>query len=109
MFKDRLKLLRTSNKFTQQDLADKLEVSQRTIAFYEKGERHPDYESLLKLADIFECSVDYLLGRTNNPNEVLRKPNPDEALVVLAKNANIPEKMLKEYIEYLRGLQSKSD
>jgi transcriptional regulator with XRE-family HTH domain len=108
MFHNILKQLRIANKYTQQELADKLNVTQRTIAFYEKGDRHPDFDTLITLATIFDCSVDYLLGRTPKPNETLTKPSVDEALVVVAEGSNVPRSMIKDYIEYLKS-QNKKD
>ena len=62
---ERLKEKRTKAKLTQAAIADRLRVSQSTYAGYETGKRQPDIETLLKLADIFETSTDYLLGRYN--------------------------------------------
>ncbi len=44
-----------------------LNMSQNTISRYETGEREADYKTLILFADYFNVSVDYLLGRTNNP------------------------------------------
>lgn len=63
-FYTRLKNLRVRNNFVQKDLAEKLGLAQTTIANYEKGKRFPDEEILLKIADIFNISLDYLLGRS---------------------------------------------
>ena len=100
MFHKILKDLRVLNKYTQQELADKLDVSQRTIAFYEKGDRHPDYETLIKISKIFDVSVDYLLGLEN---ENLEKVKYDEYGIVVtkAKNTNISAKALEEMIDFI--------
>ncbi len=63
----RLKPLRKSKKISQLKLALDLNMNQNTISRYETGEREADYATLVKLADYFNVSVDYLLGRTNNP------------------------------------------
>lgn len=54
-------------KISQMKLALDLNMSQNSISRYETGEREPDFASLIKFADYFNVSVDYLLGRTNNP------------------------------------------
>lgn len=59
----RLKDKRKSHKYTQQEIADKLGITQSTYAYYETGRNEPDLETLKKLADIFETSIDYLVGR----------------------------------------------
>jgi len=53
---------------SQAELAEKLGVSQQTISKYERGTREPDNETLVKLAEIFNCSIDYLLGKTDIRN-----------------------------------------
>lgn len=49
---------------SRKDIAKYLGVSLASISYYETGVNYPTVESLLKLADLFEVSVDYLLGRT---------------------------------------------
>lgn len=65
MFGKRLKTLREKKDMLQKDLAEILDVSSGAIGMYENGKRTPDYEILKKIADYFEVSVDYLLGRTD--------------------------------------------
>ncbi|MGM0341635.1 helix-turn-helix domain-containing protein [Enterococcus sp. AZ007] len=64
-FGSRLKELRAAKKITQQQLGDQIHVSKVSISGYERGERSPDRETLTSLADFFEVSTDYLLGREN--------------------------------------------
>lgn len=66
---NRIKNLREELNMTQQELADKLEGAKSTVAMYEKGNRKPSLEVLVKLSEIFDCSIDYLLGKTD-----VRKP-----------------------------------
>ncbi len=66
-FHNILKELRINRNIKQTDIAKHLNVLPRTIRFYESGEREPDFDKLIALADYLDCSVDYLLGRTNNP------------------------------------------
>lgn len=63
----RLKQLRTERGISQVRLAMELSVSQHTISRYETGEREADYAMLIRIADFFDVSVDYLLERTDNP------------------------------------------
>ena len=62
----RLKELRKKRKITQLKLAMDLNMNQNTISRYETGEREANYVALIELADYFDVSVDYLLGRTDN-------------------------------------------
>lgn len=65
-FGDRLKSLRREKELTQAELAKIFSLGESTISFYESNKRTPDYELLNKLADYFNVSIDYLLGRTDN-------------------------------------------
>jgi len=64
---ERLVKLRRKYNYTQQRLADFLGITRPAYTAYERGTRQPDYETLLKLADYYDVSIDYLLGRTDNP------------------------------------------
>ena len=59
----RLKKLRKERKISQLKLALDLNMNQNTISRYENMEREADYETLVKFADYFNVSLDYLLGR----------------------------------------------
>ena len=63
-----LKLLRSELKLTQTELGKALNLSQRAISHYESGERFPDEVILNLIADYFDVSVDYMLGRTKIKN-----------------------------------------
>lgn len=64
----RLKELREAKHLSQVRLAMDLHLSQNSISRYENIEREAGYETLILIADYFHVSLDYLLGRTNNPN-----------------------------------------
>lgn len=64
----RLKELRKQKGISQLKLAMDLSMNQNTISRYETGEREADYKTLIKIADYFNVSIDYLLERTDNPN-----------------------------------------
>lgn len=64
---ERLKKLRKEKKLTQSELGSKINVTKVSISGYESGNRSPDTDTLQRLADFFEVSTDYLLGRTDNP------------------------------------------
>ncbi len=63
----RLKELRKKKGISQLRLATELNTTQNTISRYETGEREPGINELIKIADYFNVSVDYLIGRTENP------------------------------------------
>ena len=67
MFKDNLIELRKINNMSQEDLASQIGVSRQTLSKYETGENDIPTQILIKLADYYNTTTDYLLGRTDNP------------------------------------------
>jgi transcriptional regulator with XRE-family HTH domain len=63
----RLKQLRKERGISQLKLAMDLNMNQNSISRYETGVRQADYVTLIKFADYFQVSIDYLLERTDNP------------------------------------------
>ena len=62
----RLKELRKAKGISQQKLATDLHTNQNTISRYENGEREPGIIELIKIADYFHVSIDYLVGRSDD-------------------------------------------
>ncbi len=62
---NRIKLLREEKRMSQEELASKLELSKGIISMYENESRKPSYEVLIKLSEIFNCSIDYIVGNSN--------------------------------------------
>ena len=79
-----LKKIREDKNITQTKLSTEIEVSQELISHYEIGQSKPNIENLIKLADYFNCSTDYLLNRTDNP--------------ILLKSASTANIRLNEFI-----------
>lgn len=63
----RIKELRLQKGITQEQLAQHLNVAKSTIGMWENEKREPNFKMLIRIADYFDCSIDYLLGRTNDP------------------------------------------
>ncbi|GIN71284.1 hypothetical protein J14TS2_17590 [Bacillus sp. J14TS2] len=70
MLNVRLSSLRKNKNKTQQEMADYLGITRPAYTAYERGNRQPDYETLQKIADFFDVSTDYLLGRTDNSKTI---------------------------------------
>lgn len=70
---DILKKLRTEKGLSQKELTDQLAINRSTYARYETSSTQPDFDTLEKLADYFNVSIDYLLGRNNNSFSYLEK------------------------------------
>ncbi len=64
-FAEQLFLLRVENGLTRGQLAEKLNVSVRLISYWENGQRECDFNMLIRIADLFSVSIDFLLGRSD--------------------------------------------
>ena len=72
----RLRALRTGMKLTQVQMAEYIGMVQSSVNRYEAGESEPSFEILLKYADYFDVSLDYIFGRTDNPQGKLYANHP---------------------------------
>ena len=63
----RLRELRKARGITQQKIAMDLNLSQNSVSRYETGEHEAGYDMLIRFADYYQVSIDYILGRTTNP------------------------------------------
>lgn len=77
MFKDIFKELREDACLTQDDVANKFNISRTAISKYENGEREPSLELLIKLSDYFNVSIDYLVGKTKISSRFYNAKNLD--------------------------------
>lgn len=62
---NRIKQLREENKMTQIQLAEKMNKTQQTISLYENGTNEPDLDGYILLSKLFNCSVEYVAGKSN--------------------------------------------
>lgn len=60
-FSEKINMIRNHNKLSQEEMADKLDVSRQTISKWESGISYPEIDKLISISEIFEVSVDYLL------------------------------------------------
>lgn len=73
MIGERLTSLRKERKWTQEEIAKKVNIPRSTYSNYENGKREPDFETAKIFAELFEVSIDYLLGRTADPKRILKE------------------------------------
>ena len=69
-FPERLKELRKTKGITQKGMAEYLGIVERSYRRYEAGDLESNHETTIKLADYFDVSVDYLIGRSDNPTRL---------------------------------------
>ena len=102
--KNNIKTLREQRKITQQECADIFGVKLRAWQTYEQGVSEPKFNMLLKIADYFNVSLDYLLGRepVENPFENLIKPVSDDKFIELY--SGLPEYAKSIFLETMAKL-----
>lgn len=97
---NRIKLLREENHITQEELASKLNLSKGIISMYEKEDRKPSLEVLLSLSEIFDCSIDFILGKSDIRNINNFDFDPDLIKIGLSsKDYNPPTEKQRKQIE----------
>ncbi len=77
----RLKKLRESENMSQEELAKQLNLSQSSIAYYESDKKQPGQKTVIKIAKIFNVTIDYLYGVSDDPTPPQSKkkePTPEE-------------------------------
>lgn len=90
MFSIRLKELRQKHNLSQKEFAKILSVSTGTVGNWEVGSREPDFQTLIKIADIFNVSCDYLLDRFSTAEET----NENKIRITISP---LEEEMLNEF------------
>lgn len=101
-FSERLKKLRKQVQLTQVDVAEKLGISQPAYASWERGVKKPTQENLVKIAQILNVSVDYLLGNSEKKDDEL--DNIELLFRMNSKGLTDEEKEIfkKELIEFMQ-------
>ena len=87
---ERIKQLRIENKLTQNEFGSLFGLYDSTISLYENGKRTPEYGIIMKIADYFNVSIDWLLGRVDNKN------------LIVIDHENMPKALRDIGVEYLK-------
>jgi transcriptional regulator with XRE-family HTH domain len=92
---------RLKRNWTQEDVANKIGVARSTYANWESGKREPDLETAEKLADLFEVSIDYLMGRkgyevNQNTDSLLKEP---EVQFIMRAKKDLSPKAFEKMME----------
>jgi transcriptional regulator with XRE-family HTH domain len=103
---ENIKILRKQHGITQQKLADLLGLSRPTVSQIEIGERKLSADELIKLADIFNISVEYLLGLKREPKIIIKKTERKEKPKYQVR-INVPQKNIKKFKEVLLYILNK--
>ena len=102
IFLNRLRELRIEKGLLQSDIAKIINKSERTVGFYETGERDMGTETLSKLSDFFNVSIDYILGKTD-----IRNIEEDFKFDYHKETEGLSEDEIKEALEFYKLVKNK--
>lgn len=100
MIVNRLKSLRGATKISQKDFAQALKVSQQTVASWERGRTEPSNGALKEIADYFNVSTDYLLGRETEAPTLSEEQR--ELLRIFESLSSAGQRDMLGYMDFLR-------
>lgn len=113
---ENLREIRKKNNLSLKKLGEMIGMAESTVSLYENGKREPDNETLIKLSKVLNCSIDYLLGNTDDPRPIDKQlagidlalygdknNNPDNSIVIFNRNGEITKKKFsEEQMKYLK-------
>ena len=106
---NRMKLLREQHNLNQTEVAKVLNISRQAYNFYENEKRDPDTSMLIRIADFYNVSLDYLLGRTNDPSPLVKEKTPSYQEEVLRDIEDITPEMASEVRQFINYLKHKEE
>ena len=101
-FGENLKKLRKRANLSQSDLAKQLNINQYNISYWEIGRSEPNIEQIIKLSEILNVPIDYLLGK----NEILTSNDKDFQIVINHFKQDIEDEMLNELISLYTSISN---
>lgn len=122
----RIKMLREDERLNQKELAKALNISNTTLSQYETGQRTPSDDIKIKLANFFNVSTDYLLGRTDIKNQSEKISNAveddpeliefwnelkerEDLQLLFKQTKNLSPKDIKQIIRIIKAIEDEED
>jgi len=103
-----LKAIREKRNMTQLNLGTRIEISQETVSGYEMGKLYPSADTLVKLADALNTSVDYLLGRitSDKPLNLSKSDLTDDEFNLIYSYRNLSSENRHKLLGYVEALKN---
>ena len=101
---NRIKELREEKSMTQIRLSIELNVSQETVSAYEIGKHYPSVNSLMRMSELFNASMDYIMGLSPVRNAMLEKGLPDDEVKLLQLHRKLDKLKKEKAYSYMQGL-----
>lgn len=108
---NRIKELRIEKGLLQSDVAKYINKSERMVGFYENGKRDPNTDTLIKLSELLDASVDYILGKSDirNPEEIKKVPFANAGGLDTTGLDDEDLKELQKQVDYIKKLKGKNN
>ena len=109
MFSKRLKTLRQEKHLNQIELSKLILVGNKTISDYERGISNPDFDTLQRIANFFNVSTDYLLGKTDDRNATAAAAPELEGvkLALYNQTEELTEEQLQDVLKFVEFIKNK--
>ena len=101
---NRIRALRKEKSMTQVRLSIELEVSQETISAYEKGKHYPSAGSLMRMAELFDASMDYIMGLSSIRKLIAEKELLDDEIRLISIYRKLDTTCKEKAHSYLQGM-----
>jgi transcriptional regulator with XRE-family HTH domain len=101
---NRIRELRDEKSMTQIRLSVELAVSQETVSAYEIGKHYPKVKSLMRMSELFNASMDYIMGLSPIRSAILEKGIPDDEVRLLQLHRKLDKLKKEKAYSYMQGL-----
>ncbi len=101
---NRIKELREEKSMTQVRLSIELEVTQETVSAYEIGKHYPSAKSLIRMSELFDASIDYILGLSPLRKVILEKGLPNDEVRLLSLYRHLDATQKEKTYSYMQGM-----
>ncbi|MEI3614612.1 helix-turn-helix domain-containing protein [Pseudogracilibacillus sp. SO30301A] len=109
-FGERLKKLRGEKGYKQITVAEKVGIKNNTLSSYEASKRQPDFDTLKKLANLYDVSIDYIITgneHSNSPDEMWKEFLDPKTQIFFKDLQNAPEEKINELISFWEFIQER--
>ena len=101
---NRIKELREEKNMTQIRLSIELNVSQETISAYEIGKHNPSVKNLMRMSELFDASMDYIMGTDSTRNAMPEKSLTDDEIRIIQLHRKLSKMKQEKVHSYMQGL-----
>ena len=102
-----LREIRKKNNLSMKKLAELIGMAESTLSLYESGKREPDNQTLLKLSEVLNCSIDYLLGNSDEP-KTLDEQLDGISFALNSETKELTDEQKQDVLNFVRFIKSQN-